>query len=94
MANSDWLTILAGLFSTRYTACELLARTFILSKYGVLSFSKDRSIMETGESIEVADLQVTYNAYGSTIHAEDEEEEEIADDEEVGDRSVKPRATI
>jgi len=27
-----------------------------VSKYGVLSFSKDRSIMETDESIEVADL--------------------------------------
>ena len=50
--------------------------------------------METDESFEVADLQVTYNVYGSTIHAEDEEEEGIADDEEVGDRSVKPRATI
>ena len=50
-----------------------------VSKYGVF-FSKDRSIMETDESIEVADLQVTYNAYGSTIHAEDEEEEEIAND--------------
>jgi len=65
-----------------------------VSKYGVLSFSKDRSIMETDESIEVADLQVTYNTYGSTIHVEDEEEEEIANDEEVGDRLVKPRATI
>ena len=50
--------------------------------------------METDESIEVADLQVTYNVYGSTIHAEDEEEEGIRDDEEVGDRSVKPRPTI
>jgi len=66
-----------------------------VSKYGVLSFSKDRSIMETDESIEVADLEVTCNAYGSTIHAEDEEEEEeIANDEEVGDRLVEPRATI
>ena len=45
--------------------------------------------METDESI---DLQVhaEFNAYGSRIYAgsEEEEEEEIAEHEEVGDRSV------
>ena len=39
--------------------------------------------METEESIETADLHVRFNAYGSTIDAEGEEEEEIVEDEEV-----------
>lgn len=46
--------------------------------------------METEESIEIADLHVRFNAYGSTIDAEGEEEEEIVEDEEVDDRSVQP----
>ena len=39
--------------------------------------------METEESIETADLHVRFNAYGSTIDAEGEEEEEMVEDEEV-----------
>lgn len=39
--------------------------------------------METEKSIEIADLHVRFNAYGSTIDAEGE-------DEEVDDRSVQP----
>ena len=46
--------------------------------------------METEESIEIADLHVRFNAYGSTVDAEGEEEEEIVEDEEVDDRSVQP----
>ena len=47
--------------------------------------------METEESIEIADLHVRFNACGSTIDAEgEEEEEEIVEDEEVDDRSVQP----
>ena len=45
--------------------------------------------METEESIEIADLHVRFNAYGSTIDAEGEEEEEIVEDEEVDDQSVQ-----
>ena len=52
--------------------------------------------MEAEDSIEIADLEASLNAYGSQIHAESEseQEEEIAEDEEVGDISVKPRAII
>ena len=39
--------------------------------------------METDESIEIAHLNERFNAYGSTIDAEGEEEEEIVEDEEV-----------
>ena len=46
--------------------------------------------MESEESIKIADLHVRFNAYGSTIDAEGEEEEEIVEDEEVDDRSVQP----
>ena len=46
--------------------------------------------METEESIEIADLHLRFNAYGSTTNAEGEEEEEIVEDEEVDDRSVQP----
>ena len=51
--------------------------------------TEDSFIMETEESIEIADFHVTFNAYGSTINAEGEEEE-IVEDEEVDDRSVPP----
>ena len=55
-----------------------------MSKYAVFSFSNDNFIMETEESIEIADLHVRFNAYGSTIDAEgEEEEEEMVEDEEV-----------
>jgi len=50
--------------------------------------------METDESVEIADLQVRFNAYGSEIHADSDNEVEMAEDEEVGDRWVKPCATI
>ena len=46
--------------------------------------------METEESIEIAGLHVRFNAYGSTIDAEGEEEEETVENEEVDDRSVQP----
>ena len=39
--------------------------------------------METDESIEIGDLHVRFNAYGSTINAEGNKEEEIVNDEEV-----------
>ena len=39
--------------------------------------------METEESIEFADLHVRFNACGSTIDAEGEEEKETAEFEEV-----------
>ena len=45
--------------------------------------------METDESIEIADFHVRFNAYGSTIDAEGDEEEEIAEDCGRG-RSVQP----
>ena len=48
--------------------------------------------METDESIEIDNLQVRFNAYGLAIHEEGKEEEEIVEDEEVGDS--QPRATI
>lgn len=54
-----------------------------MSKYGLISFNKDSFIMETDESIEIADFHVRFNAYGSTIDAEGDEEEEIVEDEEV-----------
>lgn len=50
--------------------------------------------MKAEESIEIADLQVRFKAYWSTIHAESEEEEEITEDEEVRDISVKPCTNI
>ena len=84
MANSDWLAIIIpspSLFQTRYImTCEESTEFFLLV------------IMETDESIDLQ-VHVGFNAYGSRIHADSEEEEEIAD-EEVGDRSVKPNATI
>jgi len=46
--------------------------------------------METDESLEIADLHVRFNAYGSAIDAEGEEEEEIVEDEEVDHKSVQP----
>jgi len=45
--------------------------------------------MESDESLEIADLHVRFNAYGSAIDAEGEEEEEIVEDEEVDHRSVR-----
>ena len=48
-------------------------------------------IMETDESIDLQ-VHVGFNAYGSRIYAGSEEE--AAEDQEVGDRSVKPHATI
>ena len=63
----------------------------VRGKYGLPSFST--VIMETDESIDLQ-VHVGFNAYGSRIYAGSEEEEEIAEDEEVRDRSVKPRATI
>ena len=86
MANSDWSTIIIlspGLFQTRYiTTCEESTEFLLLV------------IMETDESIDLQ-VHVGFNAYGSRIYAgSEEEEEEIAEDKEVGDRLVKPRATI
>ena len=61
-----------------------------MSKYGVFCFSKDSFIMETDKSIEIADLHVRFNAYGSTIDVEGEEKEEIVEEEEVDDRLGEP----
>ena len=56
-----------------------------MSKYGVFLSVKTVSFME------IAHLNVRFNAYGSTIDAEGEEEEEIVEDEEEEDcRSVQP----
>ena len=46
--------------------------------------------METGKSIEIADLHVRFNAYGSTIDVEGKEEEEIVEEEKVDDRLGEP----
>ena len=85
MANSDWSTIVIcrPVFSKHDTTSTRGARKFIASKYAVFSFSNDNFIMETEESIEIADLHARFNAYGSTIDAEGEEEEEMVEDEEV-----------
>ena len=48
-----------------------------MNKFGVLSFSQ---VMETDESVEIADLQVRFNTYGSEIHADSDDEVEIAED--------------
>ena len=86
MANSDCSTIitlpLPGLFQARYiTTCEESTEFLLLV------------IMETDESIDLQ-VHVGFNDYGSRIYAGSEEEEEIVEDEEVRDRSVKPHATI
>ena len=86
MANSDWSTIIIlpspGLFQAKYiTTCEESTEFLLLV------------IMETDKSIDLQ-VHVGFNAYGSRIYAGSEEQEEIAEDEEVRDRSVKPRATI
>ena len=58
-------------------------RSFFISVKTVSSW-KQRNLFE------IADLHVRFNAYGSTIDAEGEEEEEIVEDEEVDDRSAQP----